>query len=212
MKMKKLKIIDLQFSKNFKQDKAKWNIIGDKLQNNKNVKSENQIKFKEIEFINEKCSLCNKRSEDKIYKDYKENKSYLCEDCYKKNKKIYKDNVFEIKYPKKLLDFIKERKKKRKELGNRPIVDFNNFLNYIFFDKEGNFSLKEINEVNDKDFSELKKIYSDMRLIHEDILKYFADYQVTFINKQKSKLKDNEQKIIETKLKLVMDNLVKLKI
>ena len=51
-----------------------------------------------------------------------------------------------------------------------------------------------------------------MRLIHEDCLKYFLDYQVTFINKQKLKLKDNEQKIIDTKLKLVMDNLVKLKI
>ena len=139
-------IIDLQFSKTFKQDKTKGDIIDDKLQNNKNVKSENEIKFKEIEFINEKCSLCHKRSEDKIYKDYKENKSYLCEYCYNKNKKIYKDNVFEIKFPKKLLDIIKERKIKRKELGNRPILDFNNFLNNIFFDNEGNFSLKEIKE------------------------------------------------------------------
>ena len=86
----------------------------------------------------------------------------------------------------------------------------NIFLNKIFFDNEGNFSKKEINEINDKDFSELKRIYDDMIFINEDPLKYFSDYQVTFINKQKLKLNDNEQKLIDKKLKLVLDNFVKL--
>ena len=198
---------DLELPKKFNQHKEKWDYNNDTIQIDKN-----HILIKDIEFINKKCSLCHKKSENKIYKDFKENKSYICENCYNQNKKIYKDNVFEIKFPKKLLDSIKERKIKRKELGNRPIIDFNKFLNNIFFDNEGNFSLKEINEINDKDFSELKRIYDDMRLIHEDLLKYFADYQVTFINPQKAKLKDNEQMLIEKKLKLVMDNLAKLKI
>ena len=49
-----------------------------------------------------------------------------------------------------------------------------------------------------------------MIFINEDPLKYFSDYQVTFINKQKLKLNDNEQKLIDKKLKLVLDNFVKL--
>ena len=202
---------DLQLTKSFIQNKEKWDYNDDKIQNDKNLKNENLIKFKDIEFIHEKCFLCHKKSENKIYKDYIENKLYLCEDCYKQNKKIYKDNYFEIKFPKKLVDTIKERKIKRKELGNKPIIDFNKFLNNIFFDKEGNFSLKEINEISEEDFSELKRIYEDMILIKEDLLKFFADYQA-FINNQKTKLDDNEKKLIEKKLELVMDNMVKLKI
>ena len=83
-------------------------------------------------------------------------------------------------------------------------------LNNIFFDNEGNFKTKEIKEINDKDFFDLKRIYDDMRLINEDPVNYFADYQVTFINKQISKMDDNERKLIGEKMRLVYDILAKL--
>jgi hypothetical protein len=83
-------------------------------------------------------------------------------------------------------------------------------LNNIFFDNKGDFKTKEIKEINDKDFSDLKRIYDDMRLINEDPVNYFADYQVKFINKQILKMDDNDKKLINEKLKLVYDILVKL--
>ena len=95
-------------------------------------------------------------------------------------------------------------------MKGKPIQDFNKFLNNLFFDKEGNFSKKEINEINDKDFSELKRIFEDMKIINEDPIKYFVDYTVTFINKQKLKVDDNERILIDKKLKLVMDILAKI--
>ena len=202
--------IDLQMAKTFNYKKAKWDFIDDKIQIDTNLNKKGQINLKYIEFINERCFLCKHRSENKIYKDYIEKKSYLCENCYNKNKKIYKDKYFEIKFPKELLDIIMERKLKRKELGNKPIIDFNNFLNNIFFDNKGNLSTKEIIEINDKDFSELKKIYNNMILISEDPVKYFADYQISFINKPKLKLNDNEKNVVEKKLALFLDNLTKL--
>jgi hypothetical protein len=183
----------------------------DKIQNDKNLINENPIKYKDIEFINEKCLMCKKKCENKIYKDYKIKNIYLCENCYKKEIKThYKDDYFEIKFPENILKLKKDRKIRIKALGNKPIYDFNKFLKKIFFDNEGNFSLKEINEINEKDFSELKRIYDDMMLIKENPVKYFAEYQVSYINKQKMKLDVNERKLIENKLKLVLDNLMKL--
>ena len=183
-----------------------------KIQNDKNLINENPIiKYKDIEFIHEKCLLCKKKCENKIYKDYKKNNIYLCENCYKKEiKSQYKEDYFEIKFPENILKLKEERKIRRKALGNKPIIDFNNFINQIFFDKEGNFSTKEINEINDKEFSELKRIYDDMILINENPVKYFADYQVSYINKQKMKMNDNDKKLIDKKLELFLVNLIKL--
>lgn len=49
-----------------------------------------------------------------------------------------------------------------------------------------------------------------MKLINEDPVKYFADYQITFINKQISKMDDNKRKLIGEKMRLVYDILAKL--
>ena len=200
-------ITDLQFTKTFKLSERICDINDDK-----NLKNEYPLKFKDIEFIHEKCLLCKKKCENKIYRHYKKKNIYLCENCYKKEiKSQYKDDYFKIKFPEKVLK-LKEQRKIRiriKELGDKPIIDFNNFLNNIFFDKEGNFSKKEINEINDKDFSELKRIYNDMIFIKENPVKYFADYQVTFINKQRMKMDDHEKNLIDKKLKLVLNNLIK---
>ena len=201
----------LEKSKTFNYSKIMHDINDDKIQNDKNLINENPIKFKDIEFINEKCRMCKKKSDNKIYKDYKNKNIYLCENCYKNEiKSHYKDDYFEIKFPENVLKLRKERKIRIKALGNKPINDFNNFVNNIFFDKEGNFSTKDINEINDKEFSELKRIYDDMIFINEDPVKYFAEYQVLFINKPKMKLDDNEKNLIDKKLKLFLDNLIKL--
>jgi hypothetical protein len=206
-------INDLQISKTFIHNKSMRNIIDDEIQNDKNLIKENPIKFEDIEFINQKCSICKKKTESNLYKDYKNKDKdiYICEICYRNiNKKEHKNHYFEIKFPENVLKLKKERKIRRKVLGNKPINDFNNFLKKIFFDNEGNFSLKEINEINEKDFSELKRIYDDMMLIKENPVKYFAEYQVSYINKQKMNLDENGKKLIEKKLKLVLDNLTKL--
>ena len=48
-----------------------------------------------------------------------------------------------------------------------------------------------------------------MIFIKENPVKYFADYQVTFINKQRMKMDDHEKNLIDKKLKLVLNNLIK---
>ena len=127
-------ITDLQFSKTFKSGESKWDLNNDKIQNDKNLINKNPIKFKDIEFIHEKCFLYKKISDIRIYKDCKEYKLYLCENCYKKKiKSHYKDDYFEIKFPENVLKLKKERKIRINALGNKPINDFNNFLNNIFF-------------------------------------------------------------------------------
>jgi len=202
------KINEFRTSKTFELKKLSFGINDDIIQNDKSLKKENPIEFEDIEFINEKCSICKKKIDKIIYKDYTRKKIFLCEKCFKNDiKKDYKDNYFLIKFPKNLIQLINERKLKGEKLKGKPIQDFNKFLNNIFFDNEGNFSKKEI---NDKDFSELKRIYDDMKIINEDPIKYIADYQVTFINKQKLKMDDNERNLIDKKLKLVMDNLAKI--
>jgi len=204
-------IDEFRISRTFELKKLNFDINDDIIQNDKSLKKENQIEFEDIEFINDKCSLCKKNFEKIIYKDYTKKTIILCEKCYKKNiKKNYKDNYFVINFPKNLIKLINERKLKVEKLKGKPIQDLNKFLNNLFFDKEGNFSEKEINEINDKDFSELKRIYNDMKIINEDPIKYIADYQVTFINKQKLKVDDDERNLIEKKMKLIMDNLAKI--
>ena len=198
------KIKNLHSSKVFKQSVNLGDINNDK---NKNLINEMQINFKEIELVDTKCFYCKKKCKNKIYKDYRAN-IYTCETCYKiKIEKSDYNNFFEIIFPSELIKYLNE---KRKELNNKPINDFNMVLKNIFFDKEGNFKTKEIKEINDKDFFEIKRIYDDMKLINEDPVKYFADYQATYINKQILKLDDNERKLIVEKLKLVYDILAKL--
>ena len=198
------KIKNLHSSKAFKQSVNLWDKNNDK---NKNLINEMQINFKEIELVDKKCFYCKKKCKNKIYKDYRAN-IYICEECYKNkiNKSDY-NNFFEIIFPSELIKYLNE---KRKELKNKPIEDFNMILNNIFFDNKGDFKTKEIKEINDKDFSDLKRIYDDMRLINEDPVNYFADYQVKFINKQILKMDDNDKKLINEKLKLVYDILAKL--
>ena len=193
---------NLQSSQNLRQSENLWDIDDDK-----NLKKQIQINYKEIELVYTKCLLCHKKCNNKIYKDYRGNK-YICENCFKKKiKNSDYDNFFEIKFPPQLINYLI---KKRKELGNKPVDGFNNFLNNIFFDNEGNFKTEEINKIDEKDFLELEKIYNDLRLINEDPIKYFADYQNAFINKQKVKFDDIKKKLIDEKLKLVVDILIKL--
>ena len=49
-----------------------------------------------------------------------------------------------------------------------------------------------------------------MIFINENPVRYFVDYQITFINNQKKKLDDNEKNLIDKKLRLVLINLNKL--
>jgi len=189
-------------SSNLRQSENLWDI-----NDNKNLINQIQINYNEIELVYTKCYFCHKKCNNKIYKDYRGNK-YICEICFKKKiKKSDYDNFFEIKFPPQLINYLI---KKRKELGNKPVENFNIVLNNIFFDNEGNFKTKEKNEINGKNFFELEKIYNDLILINEDPIKYFADYQNAFINRQKLKFDDNKRNLIDQKIKLVMNNLLKL--
>jgi hypothetical protein len=49
-----------------------------------------------------------------------------------------------------------------------------------------------------------------MILINKDPGDFFAEYQSSYINIQKMKLDDNKRKLIDKKLKLFFDNLLKL--
>ena len=169
--------------------------------------NEIQINYNEIELVYRKCYFCKNFCNNKIYKDYRQNK-YICQMCFKKEiQKTDYDNFFEIKFPPQLINYIN---RKRKKLGNKPVESFNKVLNNIFFDNEGNFKMKEKNEMNENDFFEVEKIYNDLILINENPVEYFADYQNAFINKQNLKLDNNEKNLINEKLKSVCNILIKL--
>ena len=148
--------------------------------NNKNKEKEKQYDLKKLEFINNRCKKCDKKTIRSIYKciicvDY-----FLCETCYKtitKNKIHEHIEFFHIIYPNGVVYQLEKKEIDIKKLHN-AINAFYGLLNKYFFDKNGNIIVKEI---NNKEIGKIKqnlnKICKEMINFNADPGKYFCEYQ-----------------------------------
>ena len=161
------------------------------LNNNKIGRNYN---LENLEFINNKCKICNKISLYSIYKCVLCNNIYLCYNCYNNNNinTIHEHNIFcEIYYPKEFITQIKEK------IEIDDIIDnYYYILNSIFFDKNGNLSEKLYNDFNTK---KLEIICEFMKSFEADPYLYFAQYKNAFIMNELKKL-EPESKIIKITL------------
>ena len=189
------------------QNKDIEQIKNDKLKNEKRI-----FLYKEnFDFINNKCNNCSKQNTSHIYrcafcKDY-----YLCSKCLKDNEKKDKKNqehiyFFEIIFPEKLLKLIELAKNKDKKYYS-IIEKFNDFLNKIFFDDKGNFSLEKYNVNN----TILKPLVKEMKSINESPLSYIEDYKITCLNFEIEKLK-NKNKLTDEITYLIPEKISYLKL
>ena len=183
-----------------------------------NKKNEKKILFRQnIQFISNNCNKCGKKSDKNIFQCISCENYYLCQACHKENskenKRFHADKYyFEIKFPNDLMTIIKLKEKSEKEYYE-TINKFNDFLNDIFFDKDGNLSNQQYIE-NKSNNKILKILYDEMKKIKVDPLKYFENYQIQTINQklESIKKKGNHEKIIaliSQKLKEIYNNLLK---
>ena len=203
------------------------NNINDKTQNENNNnlnlndinKNEKKILItKDMNFINIECNKCKKKNDIKIFQCVTCENYYLCQDCYYENniktqrfhehKYLY---FFEIIFPVDLMKLIKKKEEKDK-IYNKIIDKFNDLLNSIFFDENGNFSnTKYI--IDNTHVNKLKSIFDEMNKINEDPFEYFQDYKLSFINPKLERIeKEGSQKdikpLISEKIKLLWINLM----
>ena len=176
------------------------------------LKNEKRIfLYKEnFDFINKICNKCSNQNNSNIYrcafcKDY-----YLCSKCLKENEKKekqYHEHIyfFEVIFPEKLIELI-ELAKNKDEKYNSIIGKFNDFLNKIFFDDNGNFSLEKYNANNTK----LKSLVKEMKSIKESPLSYIDDYKITCLNLEMEKLK-NQNKLTDQLVYLIPEKISYLK-
>ena len=187
---------------------------------NKNIineKEKDTLYIKDIQFINNKCNKCQTKSDTNIFQCISCENYYLCQDCYNENndktlcfhkhKFLY---FFEIIFPKELIKKINQKRKDDKKY-NEVIEKFNDILNKIFFDKDGNFSNKKYN-MDLSHIEKLKSLFDDMNKINEDPFKYFEDYKKFYINPDLEKIeKEGKQKeiilLIKEKIEIFMINL-----
>ena len=158
---------------------------------NTKLKKNGKYKLEKLEFINNICDNCKNDILDKIYKCVLCDNYYLCDTCHKNKNKFHEHNdYFDIKYPPEVINQKKGNIKKNNSY-DAVINQFNEFLNKIFFDKNGNLSFKEI---HNSDLKNIEIIFKKMKSINESPVTYFAKYQAFFINKQ---LKDINPEIRE---------------
>jgi hypothetical protein len=193
--------------------------------NNLNLNSNDIKKYEkkiltrqDVQFIKNKCNKCGKQNDNNIFQCVKCENYYLCPACHKENiktnNKIHKHKFyFEIKFPDKLMEKIKNKEKNDKEYYE-VINKFNDFLNNIFFDKNGNLS-KEQYIAKKKNINKFKNLCNEMNKIKEDPFKYFEEYKKETINpKIENMEKEGKHKemifLINEKLNLISNNLFKL--
>ena len=193
--------------------------------NNLNLNSNDIKKYEkkiltrqDVQFIKNKCNKCGKQNDNNIFQCVKCENYYLCPACHKENNKtnnkIHKHKFyFEIKFPDKLMEKIKNKEKNDKEYYE-VINKFNDFLNNIFFDKNGNLS-KQQYIANKKNINKFKNLCNEMNKIKEDPFKYFEEYKKETINpKIENMEKEGKHKemifLINEKLNLISNNLFKL--
>ena len=158
----------------------------------------------ELEFINNKCNKCNKISSENNYKCVLCENYFICNNCYKVKSKFHEHDFFKIKYPSEINKQMKNTKKNN--ISYISLINkFNEILNDIFFDKDGNLSTKEI-----KDFSKfnLNQIYIDMKAKNESVFNYFSNYKMNIINqKQLKKINEEDQNKIYNKIMSLVNKL-----
>ena len=105
-----------------------------------------------------------------------------------------------------------KKKEEKDKIDNEIIDKFNDLLNSIFFDENGNFSnTKYI--IDNTHFNKLKSIFDEMNKINEDPFEYFQDYKLSFINPKLERIeKEGSQKdikpLISEKIQLLGINLM----
>jgi len=160
--------------------------VNKQLNNNKIKKNGKKYILDNLEFINNKCKICNIINLESIYKCAICDNFFLCSNCYNNNsinKKHEHNDFFEIKYPKEVITQIKEKE----------IIDnYYSLLKSIFFDNNGISSEKTFN-VNT---IQLDKICKHMKSINVDPRVSFFQYKKTYIINEIKKLEPNS-KIIE---------------
>jgi len=171
------------------------------LNNDKNKKNDKKYFLDNLEFINNKCKICNLITLESIYKCVICDNFFLCSYCHNNNSimKIHEHNdFFEIKYPIKVITQIKEEK----------IIDnYYSILNSIFFENDGILSEKTFN-VNT---IQLEKICKYMKSIKADPYAYFKKYKKLFIiNEIMKEPKSKITKIILEKEVQFLDKLNKI--
>jgi len=163
--------------------------VNKQLNNNKTKKIGNKYFLENLEFINNKCKICNKNSLESIYKCAICDNFFLCSNCYKNPdiSKIHEHNdFFEIIYPKEVIKQIKEDKIaiSTNIETNDTIISFYEILNNIFFEN-GSLSVRPF---NNSDIKNLKQICKDIISINLKPFQMFSDYQKAFIDNELKKL------------------------
>ena len=174
------------------------------LNNNKNIENGKIYSLQNLDFINNICHNCNEKCLKSIYKCVICDNLFLCNNCYKNNKKkIFHQHYdfFEINYPKNVIKQIEDN-----IIFNNIINRFYELLRNIFFEN-GNISLKPI---NDADFKKLIKICKEMKSINVKPLDYFSEYQKVIIFNEFKKLNSETDKWqFSQKESLFLENLKK---
>jgi len=194
------------------------NVDSKNFNNDIKKKEKKNLTRQDIQFIKNKCNKCGKQNDYNIFQCVKCEDYHLCQACHKENIKpngIFHEhiNFFEIKFPPKLMDKIKEKEKKDREYYE-VTNKFNDFLNGIFFDKNGNLTKQQF-IANRKNIKTFKNLCNEMNNIKEDPFKYFEEYKKKTINpKIESLVNEGKQEemilLINEKLKLISNNLFKL--
>ena len=160
--------------------------------NNMNIKSKKQkYNLKNIIFINNRCQKCDCKNLESIYKCVLCDNLFLCKNCHKNNNKnkIHEHiDFFEINYPNELIKQIKDNIKENKRFNN-IINNYYELLRNIFFDENGNISLRSI---QDCDTQNLKQICKDMKSFNIDPINYYSEYKIYIKNEL---MKNNSEEI-----------------
>ena len=180
--------------------------------NNKYKEKEKEYDLKKLEFINNRCKECDKKTIKSIYKciiciDY-----FLCETCYKnitKNKTHEHIEFFHIIYPNGVASQLEKKEIDNKKLNN-AVNAFYGLLNKYFFDKNGNIIVKEI---NNKEIGKIKqnlnKICKDMINVNVYPLEYFSAYQKSYINIAMKNMEEKDKDIVTKNVIIFTNNINK---
>ena len=175
--------------------------------NNKLKDNEEKYNLKKLEFINNRCKKCNKKTIKSIFKCIICDNYYLCETCHKannKNKFHEHNEYFQIIYPNGVQNQLYKKQNENIKYNN-AVNSFYALLREIFFDQNSNITTKEINK---KEIKALNKISKEIDSLNASALEYFSEYQKIYINKGLEN-DDKLREIIFQKINIVVNNITK---
>ena len=160
------------------------------LKNNK--KNNTNYDLKALEFVKD-CNNCHTLNPRIIYKCVVCDNYFLCQKCYQTKKKFHEEHEFyEIIFPPKIISQMQSKIQNYNKCS-KALDNFNILLKKIFFEKNGNLSLKKITE---SDLKPLQQICRDMNSDNESALIYFTEYKNSYINNISFEKINKEEKII----------------